>query len=49
MREGIPLRGEMPEWSKGAVSKTVEGYPSEGSNPSLSAFPHFPPPDGEGM
>ena len=26
----------MPEWSKGAVSKTVEGFPSEGSNPSLS-------------
>ena len=28
----------MPEWSNGAVSKTVDRHPrSEGSNPSLSA------------
>ena len=29
----------MPEWSNGAVSKTVDRHPrSEGSNPSLSAI-----------
>ncbi len=29
--------GEVAEWSKAAVLKTVEGKPSGGSNPSLSA------------
>jgi hypothetical protein len=29
--------GEMAEWSNAAVLKTVEGYTSGGSNPSLSA------------
>ncbi len=29
--------GELAEWSKAAVLKTVEGQPSGGSNPSLSA------------
>ena len=28
----------MAEWSKAAVLKTVEGQPSLGSNPSLSAI-----------
>ncbi len=30
-------RGEMAEWSIAAVLKTVEGQPSQGSNPCLSA------------
>ena len=30
--------GELAEWSKAAVLKTVEGKPSGGSNPSLSAI-----------
>jgi hypothetical protein len=30
-------RGEMPEWSNGAVSKTVVPSGTGGSNPSLSA------------
>ncbi len=30
--------GELAEWSKAAVLKTVEGQPSGGSNPSLSAI-----------
>jgi hypothetical protein len=30
--------GEVAEWSIAAVLKTVEGYTSGGSNPSLSAF-----------
>ena len=29
--------GELAEWSKAAVLKTVDGKPSGGSNPSLSA------------
>ena len=29
--------GEVAEWSKAAVLKIVEGQPSGGSNPSLSA------------
>ena len=29
--------GEVAEWTKAAVLKTVEGQPSGGSNPSLSA------------
>ena len=29
--------GEVAEWFKAAVLKTVEGQPSGGSNPSLSA------------
>ena len=29
--------GEVAEWSKAAVLKTVEGQPSVGSNPTLSA------------
>ena len=29
--------GEVAEWSKAAVLKTVDGQPSGGSNPSLSA------------
>lgn len=29
--------GELAEWSKAAVLKTVDGQPSGGSNPSLSA------------
>ncbi len=29
--------GEMAEWSIAAVLKTVEGQPSQGSNPCLSA------------
>jgi hypothetical protein len=32
--------GEVAEWSIAAVLKTVEGYTSGGSNPSLSAWPH---------
>ena len=32
--------GELAEWSKAAVLKTVEGYTSGGSNPSLSAKYH---------
>ena len=32
----------MPEWSNGAVSKTVDRFPrSEGSNPSPSAKENF--------
>ena len=31
------LSGEVPEWSIGAVSKTVVGQPTVGSNPTLSA------------
>lgn len=31
------LYGEMAEWSKAAVLKTVGGKPPGGSNPSLSA------------
>jgi hypothetical protein len=30
--------GEMAEWLKAAVLKTVEGRPSQGSNPCLSAI-----------
>ena len=34
----LPAKGELPEWSNGAVSKTVDRFMwSEGSNPSLSA------------
>jgi hypothetical protein len=36
-----PVRGpygEVAEWSKAAVLKTVEGQPSVGSNPTLSAI-----------
>jgi hypothetical protein len=32
--------GEVAEWSIAAVLKTVEGYTSGGSNPSLSARPN---------
>ena len=36
------LKGGMPEWSNGAVSKTVDRFPrSEGSNPSPSAKENF--------
>lgn len=31
------VHGEMPEWSKGAVLKTVDARASVGSNPILSA------------
>ena len=32
--------GDMSEWFKGAVLKTVDGKPSVGSNPTISArFP----------
>ena len=30
-------QGEMPEWSIGAVSKTVVPFGTQGSNPCLSA------------
>ena len=33
----LTVSGEMAEWSKAAVLKTVDGKPSGGSNPSLSA------------
>ena len=33
-----PKPGEVAEWSKAAVLKTVEGQPSVGSNPTLSAI-----------
>ena len=32
------VHGEMPEWSKGAVLKTVDARASVGSNPTLSAM-----------
>ena len=32
-----PKRGEVPEWSKGAVLKTVVAQVTVGSNPTLSA------------
>jgi hypothetical protein len=36
----IILGGEVPEWTNGAVSKTVVVlWATEGSNPSLSASP----------
>lgn len=37
MRWDSIARGEMAEWSIAAVLKTVEGQPSQGSNPCLSA------------
>ena len=37
----MTLIGEMAEWSKAAVLKTVEGNTSGGSNPSLSATLYF--------
>ncbi len=36
--EKIVTIGEVAEWSKAAVLKTVEGQPSQGSNPCLSAI-----------
>ena len=33
--------GEVPERSNGAVSKTVDPYGSQGSNPCLSGFYNF--------
>ena len=34
----LPKKGEVPEWSIGAVSKTVDLlWGSQGSNPCLSA------------
>ena len=33
----IIVGGEVAEWSNAAVLKTVEGQPSQGSNPCLSA------------
>ena len=33
------ISGEMPEWSNGAVSKTVVRLRTQGSNPCLSANP----------
>ena len=34
--------GEVAEWSIAAVLKTVEGQPSQGSNPCLSANKIYP-------
>ena len=34
----LSFSGELAEWSKAAVLKTVDGQPSGGSNPSLSAI-----------
>ena len=34
--------GEVAEWSKAAVLKTVEGKPSQGSNPCFSAIQKTP-------
>ena len=33
----ILVLGEMAEWSIAVVLKTIEGQPSQGSNPCLSA------------
>tara|TARA_Y100000768_G_scaffold382534_1_gene363068 strand:- start:983 stop:1858 length:876 start_codon:yes stop_codon:yes gene_type:complete len=38
LRVDFSLTGEVAEWSKAAVLKTVEGQPSQGSNPCLSAI-----------
>ena len=40
LKRPVSLRGEVPEWSNGAVSKTVEPSGSQGSNPCLSATNH---------
>ena len=34
----LEIRGEVPEWSNGAVSKTVVPQGTVGSNPTLSAI-----------
>ena len=39
MNYNIICDGEVAEWSIAAVLKTVEGQPSQGSNPCLSANP----------
>ena len=41
-RSLVDLKGGMPEWSNGAVSKTVDRFSrSEGSNPSPSAKENY--------
>ena len=41
MKWGSPLFGEVAEWSKANDSKSFEGQPSVGSNPTLSVFSLF--------